>query len=260
MLIQLQYDLFYARLGQMNILKIFATFFFLPGLLFAQEANTSPKKYEVGLNGAVLVGGLMGSASERLTQAVFVKYRLPNLWLRGSFQQYAPVAGGWVDQNLLGTELVQVNSITRRNGSFGTLGLEWRKVLRKQVEFTYGADLVYGRSAEMRVQSETRSSDFSVKQIVNGQPLYDARFGPVAEMLRDERTADQVGARLSAGLKIDLHTRWFVHFQSSVGALLHSGQRDYVNRYTNERLTYGYTTFIWQKLPVLNEMALYFRF
>ena len=252
--------MFFARLGPMNSIKIFAILFFLPGLLFAQEANTSSKKYEVGVNGAVLVGGLMGSASERLTQAVFVKYRLPNFWLRGSFQQYAPVASGWVDQTLLGTELVQINSITRRNGSFGTFGLEWRKVLRKQVEFTYGADLVYGRSAEMRVQSEARSSDFSVKQIVNGQPLYDARFGPMTEMLRDERTADQVGARLTAGLKIDLHTRWFVHFQSSLGYLYNSEERNYLNKYTNVQLRDGNASFMRQRLPLLNEMAVYFRF
>lgn len=101
--------------------------------------------------------------------------------------------------------MVQISSGDFRNGAFGTLGVEWRKALFNQVEFTYGADLVLGRSAARWVRSEARSSDYSVKQMVNGQPLYDARFGSSSEMIRNEWTANQFGARLTGGLKMDLH-------------------------------------------------------
>lgn len=252
--------MFFGRLGEMKNTTIFAICLFLPVLLAAQEASTLRKNYELGVNGATLLGGLMGGATDRLTEAVFFKYKMPNFWLRASFQRQATIAEGWGDQHIIGTELVEINSGNFRSGAFGTLGVEWRKALRNRVEFTYGADFVLGRSAERWVQSEARSSDYGVKQLVNGQPLYDARFGSSNEMIRNEQTANQFGGRLSAGLKIDLHTRWFLHFQSSVGALLQSGERAYVNRYTGEALAYRYTTFLRQRLPVLNEMALYFRF
>lgn len=63
MLIQLQYDLFYARLGEIKNTTIFAICLFFPVLLTAQEASTSKKKYEMGVNGATLLGGLMGGAT-----------------------------------------------------------------------------------------------------------------------------------------------------------------------------------------------------
>jgi len=244
----------------MNSIKILVILFFLPGLLFAQEANTSSKKYELGVNGATLIGGLMGGASDRLPEAVFVKYKLPNFWLRGSFQRHAVIATGWSDQNVIGNELVAIRSSNRRRGSFGTLGVEWRKPLHKQVQFTYGTDLLYGRTEDIWSQTEERATDFTVERIVNGQPAYDARFGPTAEMIRAELSANQLGARLTAGLKVDLHNRWFMHFQCSYTYLYSSERMESFNNYAGTQRVEQHAKFMRQQLPLFNELALYFHF
>lgn len=244
----------------MNSIKILVILFFLPGLLFAQEANTSSKKYELGVNGATLIGGLMGGASDRLPEAVFVKYKLPNFWLRGSFQRHAVIATGWSDQNVIGNELVAIRSSNRRRGSFGTLGVEWRKPLHKQVQFTYGTDLLYGRTEDIWSQTEERATDFTVERIVNGQPAYDARFGPTAEKIRAELSANQLGARLTAGLKVDLHKRWFMHFQCSYAYLYSSERMESFNNYAGTQRVEQHAKFMRQQLPLFNELALYFRF
>lgn len=125
--------MFFGRLGEMKNTTIFAICLFLPVLLAAQEASTLRKNYELGVNGATLLGGLMGGATDRLTEAVFFKYKMPNFWLRASFQRQATIAEGWGDQHIIGTELVEINSGNFRSGAFGTLGVEWRKALRNRV-------------------------------------------------------------------------------------------------------------------------------
>lgn len=260
MLKQRQYQVFWVRFSPMKYTTIFAICLLFPVLLAAQEANTSSKKLELGVNGATLVGGLMGGATDRLPEAVFVKYKLPNFWMRGSFQRHAVIATGWSDQNVIANELVAIRSSNRRRGSFGTLGVEWRKPLHKQVQFTYGADLLYGRTAEIWSQTEERATDFTVERVVNGQPAYDARFGPTAEMIRAELSAHQLGARLTSGLKVDLHKYWFLHFQCSYAYLYSSEQMESFNKYAGTQRVEQKAKFMRQQLPLFNELALYFRF
>lgn len=81
----------------MHYLKIFAICLCFPFLLEAQDSAAPAKRFELGLNGATLVGGHMGGASDRLTEAVYLKYKPSNFWLRGSFQRHATIALGWAD-------------------------------------------------------------------------------------------------------------------------------------------------------------------
>ncbi len=220
------------------------------------------KKHEVGINPMDVAGVLFGAMPDRQPMSLHYKYNLGASWLRTGIYFDNFWATSTFTQRLEDTMLVQRFDRSDAWALSGSLGIEKRRPLPNNFVFTYGADFVfryYRRTGSVR---ELLYDNFRIDSASSGSPQYFRNGAAIdSRDLREDLTQSrQYGLRLTAGLQHYLHPNWIVHLQGSLAYFY--GRELQTSYFPATGMTVGSTfnNFEWQRWPLVNELAVYYRF
>lgn len=245
-----------------NLLTLILAFCVLQANAQFDRKSPDIKKHEIGINPMDLTGLFFGAMPDLQPMSVHYKYNLGKTWLRTGIYYENFWATSTFSQRIQDSLLVHRFDQADSWAISGSVGLEKRKALPNNFAFTYGADLMYRSFIERRIVRELLYNDYRIDsgssttiRYVQNSAAHDSR-----DLQEDLNTSQQYGLRLTAGLQHYLHPRWIIHLQAS--AAFFYGRHVFTSNFPPTGLRFGssYTDWQWQRWPVFNELAVYYRF
>ncbi|MBA4304755.1 MAG: hypothetical protein C0424_11070 [Sphingobacteriaceae bacterium] len=247
----------------------FAGGMLLFGLLFSEAASAqfdpkppAVKKHEIGINPMDVTAALFGASIQVQPMSVHYKYNLGKTWLRTGIYYENFWATSDFSQRLEDSLLVQRYDQSDAWAVAASLGIEKRKPLPNNFAFTYGADVMYRFHATTRSIRELLYNDFQIDsgssttvQYVRNSAAIDSR-----DLREDLWESRQYGLRLTAGLQHFLHPRWVIHLQASTGFFYAQNELRSYFPMNGARTGVVIPAWEWQRWPLFNEVAVYYRF
>ena len=205
---------------------------------------------------------MLGADPRMQPLSVHLKMKQNDHWWRVALRHESYPDMYYFERFLRDSLLVQRSVANNSWAAAASVGLEKRKALGSDWQFTYGADALYRYQYEVGWRNEIRYADFDTIRDSFFSPGYvpsSANFTS-DELERNEIRSNQFGVMFTAGLLYNFNKRLGLHMQMTLAGWL--SQNNFKNRnYLTNEASDG-TNWSWetQRLPGFSEIALYYRF
>lgn len=239
------------------------------GVLFAVDVSAqfdpkppSVKKHEIGINPMDVTAVFFGATTEMQPISIHYKYNLGKTWVRAGLYYENFWATSVFSQRLEDSLLVHRYDQTDAWAVASSVGIEQRKPLPNNFAFTYGADFISRIHTTTRSIREKLYDDYLVDSASSTSVLYFQNGAAIdsRDLREDFLESRQFGVRLTAGLQHFLHPSWVIHLQASTGLFYAENEHRSYFPLNGGRMRGVTHSWEWQRWPLFNELAVYYRF